>query len=91
MSQGGHRKVAYGLSGATGIVHCLCSKMPMKKILVTIQKVRDMLKDPEGSCDQPVLPPQGQKRSPSPKASWTLKGPSCMTWGWSTLNTLYQI
>lgn len=26
----GHRKVAYGLSGATGIVHCLCSKMPMK-------------------------------------------------------------
>lgn len=31
-SQGeGHRKVAYGLSGATGIVHCLCSKMPMKR------------------------------------------------------------
>lgn len=27
---GGHRKVAYGISGATGIVHCLCSKMPMK-------------------------------------------------------------
>lgn len=26
----GHRKVAYGLSGATGIVHCLRSKMPMK-------------------------------------------------------------
>lgn len=29
----GHRMAAYGLSGATGIVHCLCSKMPMKKSL----------------------------------------------------------
>lgn len=48
----GHRKVAYGLSGATGIVHCLCSKMPMKKILVTIQEGRAILKDPKGSCDQ---------------------------------------
>lgn len=82
-SGGGHRKVAYGLSGATGIVHCLCSKMPMKKkkILVTIQEFRAMLKDPAGSCDQCYHHRDYQERPPSPKASWTLRGPQLHDFG----------
>lgn len=50
-----------------------------------------MLKDPDGSCDQCYHHRDSQERPPSPEAYGHSGDPSCMTPGWPTLNTSYQI
>lgn len=68
--------------GPPGLSTVCVAKCPWKKkILVTIQEFRAMLKDPAGSCDQCYHHRDYQERPPSPKASWTLRGPQLHDFG----------